>query len=84
MWYAASENADIREVPYGTTADSVKRRPPKCGGRPSAEAASCARTDSEKCPVAAVGTSSPKGHGVLQGVLQLYHRGIPAALGTAA
>ena len=27
---------------------------------------------------------SPKGHRVLQGVLQIYHRGIPAALGTAA
>ena len=27
---------------------------------------------------------TPRGHGVLQGVLRLYHSGIPAALATAA
>jgi hypothetical protein len=76
-------NADIREALYGATADPVERR------RQSAAVGRLlkrlhVRGLIRKVPRSRRWHVSPKGHGVLQGVLQLYHRGIPAALGTAA
>jgi hypothetical protein len=76
-------NADIREALYGTTTDPVERR------RQSAAVGRLlkrlhVRGLIRKVPRSRRWHVSPKGHGVLQGVLQLYHRGIPAALGTAA
>jgi hypothetical protein len=76
-------NGDIREALYGTTADPTERR------RQSAAVGRVlkrlhVRGLSRKVPRSRRWHVSPKGHGMLQGVLQLYHRGIPAALGKAA
>ena len=76
-------NADIREALYGTTADLVDRR------RQSARVGRLlkrlhVRGLIRKVPRSRRWHVSPNGHRVLQGVMQLYHRGIPAALGQAA
>jgi hypothetical protein len=76
-------NADIREALYGTTANPMERR------RQSAAVGRLlkrlhVRGLIRKVPRSRRWHVSPKGHAVLQGVLQLYHRGIPAVLGTAA
>jgi hypothetical protein len=76
-------NADIREALYGTTADPVERR------RESAAVGRLlkrlhVRGLIRKVPRSRRWLVSQNGHRVFQGVLQLYHRGIPAALGTAA
>jgi hypothetical protein len=73
-------NADIREALYRTTTDPVERR------RQSAAVGRLlkrlhVRGLIRKVPRSRRWHVSPNGHGVLQGVLQLYHRGIPAALG---
>ncbi len=75
-------NADIRESLYGTTADPLER------GRQSAAVGRLlkrlhVRGLIRKVPRSRRWHVSTKGQGVLQGVLQLYHRGIPAALRTA-
>ena len=76
-------NADIRGALYGTTANLVERR------RQSAAVGRLlkrlhARGLIRKVPRSRRWHVSPKGHEVLQGILQLYHRGIPAVLGKAA
>ena len=76
-------NADIREALYGTTEDAAERR------RQSEAVGRMLKRLHVRGLIVKVPRShrwhvSPKGHQVLQGVLQLYHRGIPAALGTAA
>ncbi len=76
-------NADIREALYETSADPVERR------RQSAAVGRLlkrlhVRGLIRKVPRTRRWHVSPKGQRALQGVLQLYHRGIPAALGTAA
>jgi hypothetical protein len=76
-------NVDIREVLFGTTADPVDRR------RQSARVGRLlkrlhVRGLIRKVPRSRRWHVSQNGHRVLQGVMQLYHRGIPAALGSAA
>ena len=76
-------NADIREALHGTTADPADRR------RQSAAVGRLlkrlhVRGLIRKVPRSRRWHVSPDGHRVLQGILQLYHRGIPAAIGTAA
>jgi hypothetical protein len=76
-------NADIREALYGTTADPVERR------RQSAAVGRMlkrlhVRGLIRKVPRSRRWPVSKTGHRVLQGVVQRYHYGIPAALGTAA
>jgi hypothetical protein len=76
-------NADIREALYGTTADSVERR------RQSAAIGRLLKRLHVRGLIRKVQRRrrwlvTPNGHRVLQGVLQLYHRGIPATFTTAA
>jgi hypothetical protein len=76
-------NADIREALHGKTDDSVERR------RQSAAVGRLLKRLHvhgliRKVPRTRRWHVTTKGHGVLQGVLRLYHRGIPAALGVAA
>jgi hypothetical protein len=76
-------NADIREALYKTADDPVGRR------RQSAAVGRLlkrfhVRGLIRKVPRTRRWHVTTKGHGVLQGILQLYHRGIPAALGVAA
>ncbi len=74
---------DIGEALYGTTADCTERR------RPSAAVGRVLKRLHVRGLIRKVPRSRRWhvcliGHGVLEGVLQLYHRGIPAALGKAA
>jgi plastocyanin len=76
-------NVDIREALNGTTANPTERR------RESAAIGRLlkrlhVRGLIRKVPRSRRWHVTPKGYRVLQGVLQLYYRGIPAALGTAA
>ena len=69
-------NADIREALYETTADPAERR------RQSAAVGRLlkrlhVRGLIRKVPRSRRWHVSPSGHRVLQGVMQLYHRGIP-------
>jgi hypothetical protein len=81
--FGARASADIREAPYGMTADPTEgRRQSAAVGRLLKRLH--VRGLIRKVPRSRRGHVSPKGHGVLQDLLQLYHRGIPAALATAA
>ena len=76
-------NADIREALYGTTDDPADlRRQSAAVGRLLKRLH--VRGLIRKVPRTRRWHVSPNGHRVLQGILQLYHRGIPTAIGTAA